>query len=258
MICGLWGEDKSGKSSVALTFPKPIQHFEFDLGGYDRAIWRFSEDRNKGLITTKPFVMPIQGAIDNVTVRQSKIITGVKELWYEFLVEYLRFLTSKEIATGIIDTGTLLWEIICTAYLQEKQEMQFNSEGNLLPGEKLRVSLLPIEYREPNIRMRGIIYQAKAHGKHLVLAHHARDEYKPMLNTKTGNIEDGRSGKRERSGFSSLGDSADLMLHTYTDNGKFFCEVDAPSVPSPLVGMVFGNPSYDGIMAAIKRIKGEL
>ena len=201
--------------------------------------------------------MPIQGAIDNVTIKQSKIITGVKELWYEFLMEYLKFLQSKEIATGIIDTGTLFWEVICTAYLQEKQELQFDSKDNLLPGERLRVSLLPIEYREPNIRMRGVIYQAKAHGKHLVLAHHARDEYKPMLNTKTGNIEDGRSGKRERSGFASLGDSADLMLHTYTDNGKFFCEVDAPSVPSPLVGMKFENPTYDGIMATIKMIRGE-
>jgi len=240
-----------------LTFPKPIQHFEFDLGGYDRAIWRFAEDRNEGLITTRPFVMPIQGTIDNVTVRQSKIITGVKELWYEFLIEYLRFLKDEDKATGIIDTGTLLWEVICTAYLQEKQELQLDSKGNVLPGEKLRVNLLPIEYREPNIRMRGIIYQAKAHGKHLVLAHHARDEYKPMLNPKTGNVEDARSGKRERSGFSSLGDSADLMLHAYTDNGKFFCEVDSPSVPSPLVGMKFENPTYDGIMATIKMIRGE-
>jgi len=257
ICCGIWGEDKSGKSSLALTFPKPIQHFEFDLGGYDRAIWRFKKDKDSDVITTKSFVMPIQGNVDEVTIKPSKIITGVKELWYQFLVEYLKFL-KDDIVTGIMDTGTLLWEMICTAYLQEKQEIQLDPNGNLLRSEsRLRVSLLPIEYREPNIRMRGLIYQAKAHGKHLILAHHSRDEYKPMTDFKTGEIKDARTGARERSGFSSLGDSTDLMLHTYKKNGGFYCKVDEQSVPAALVGMEFENPSYDKIMDAIRMIQGE-
>jgi len=257
ICCGIWGEDKSGKSSLALTFPKPIQHLEFDLGGYDRAKWRFKKDTDGGFVTTKPFVVPMQGTIDEVTIKQSKIVTGVKELWYEFLVEYLRFLKS-EMVTGVIDTGTLLWETICTAYLQEKQEIQLDPNGNLLRSEsRLRVSLLPIEYREPNIRMRGLIYQAKAHGKNLVLTHHSRDEYKPMTDFKTGEIKDSRTGERERSGFSSLGDSTDLMLHTYKQNGKFYCKVDEQSVPTALVGMEFEDPSYDKIAEAIRMIQGE-
>jgi len=256
ICCGIWGEDKSGKSSLALSFPKPIQHFEFDLGGYDRTIWRFKKDKDNGSITTKPFVVPMQGNIDEVTIKQSKIITGVKELWYQFLVEYLRFLKG-DVVTGIIDTGTLLWETICTAYLQEKQEIQLDPNGNLLPSEnRLRVSLLPIEYREPNIRMRSVIYQAKAHGKHLILTHHSRDEYKPMLDFKTGETRDSRTGMRERSGFSSLGDSTDLMLHTYKKGDKFYCKVDEQSVPTALVGMEFEDPSYDKIDGAIRMIQG--
>ena len=256
LVVGIWGGDKTGKSSLALSFPKPIQHFEFDLGGYDRAIKRFKKERDAGLITTKPFIMPIQGNIDKVSIRQSKIITGVKELWYQFLLAYLEFLKG-DMATGSIDTATLLWELICTAYLQEKQEVQLDQRGNVLPNERLRISLLPIEYREPNIRMRGLIYQAKAHGKNLVLAHHCKDEYKPMLNRKTGDIEEMKTGAKERSGFASLGDSTDLMLHTYKKGGMFYCKVCEESVPSALVGMEFEDPSYDKIIDVIKMINGD-
>ncbi|GAG36888.1 unnamed protein product, partial [marine sediment metagenome] len=69
--------------------------------------------------------------------------------------------------------------------------------------------------------------------------------------------------KRKRSGFASLGDSTDLMFHTYTkqDNEtkatKFYCKVDEQSVPPGLIGMEFEDPSYDGIMKAIRMIQGE-
>ena len=215
LVVGIWGNDKTGKSSLALSFPKPIQHFEFDLGGYDRAIKRFKKERDAGLITTKPFIMPIQGNIDGVSIKESKIITGAKETWYKFLMAYLEFLKGNMV-TGIMDTGTLLYNLDCDAYLQEKQELQLplRPDGMGQDGKSLRVILQPPEYREPNTRMRGLIYQAKAHGKNLVLTHHSRDEYKPMLNQRTGNIEETKTGAKERSGFASLGDGTDLMLHT--------------------------------------------
>jgi len=260
ICCGIWGNDKSGKSSLALSFPKPIHHFEFDLGGYDRAIRRFTKERDDGLITSEPFII---GNMNEVTIKQSKIIVGAKELWYEFLVKYLRFLNDKDIITGVIDTGTLLYNLDCDAFLQEKQEIQFDSKGNLLPNERLRAILQPPEYREPNTRMRGIIYQAKAHGKNLVLVHHSRDEYKSTLDRKTGEIKEAKTGEKERSGFASLGDSTDLMLHTYTKQNRetkateFYCKVDEQSVPPGLVGMEFENPTYDKIMDATRMIQGE-
>lgn len=269
MIFGLWGDDKTCKTTLALTFPKPLAYMEFDIGGFDRASYRFKKDIANGSILTKytdhtqkerqlRYIVPYQaGAMDltKLTIRPTKIVTGVKELWYKFLLDYVTLLNNEEISSIAIDTATLLWEVICTGYLQEKQEAQHDPQNRLLPGEKLRVSLLPIEYREPNIRMRGLIYQAKAHGKHLVLTHHSRDEYGPMP-TKDGIVE-GRTGKRERSGWSPLGDGADVIVHTYLDKGLPWCIVDLAEV-LPLVGMKFEEPTYNTIAKVIKMIRGEL
>ena len=50
MIIGAWGEDKCCKTTFALTFPKPMVFMEFDIGGFDRAIYRFQNEFDKGLI----------------------------------------------------------------------------------------------------------------------------------------------------------------------------------------------------------------
>ena len=122
--------------------------------------------------------------------------------------------------------------------------------------------------------MRGILYNAKSHGKHLVVVHHARDEYKPMPQ-RDGSLASGATGKRERAGFSTLGDSADVIVHNYTEstpeldpsgkqimiNGKLvtklvpYCKVDLAEA-LPLIGMVFKEPTFDLISRAIKMIKG--
>ncbi len=37
-IVGIWGEDKTGKTTLALTFPKPMKVMEIDIGGFTRAV----------------------------------------------------------------------------------------------------------------------------------------------------------------------------------------------------------------------------
>jgi len=265
IVCGIWGNDKTGKSSLALTFPKPMLYMEFDLGGYDRAKYGYNgmgitpkDMEASGDITIKQYVIPMQGIIAGPTVKPSKIITGVKELWYIYLGDFINvFLSSKEFVTGVIDTGTLLWETIHTAYLQEKQEIQLDPQGNPKPNEKLRVSLQGVEYREPNIRMRGLVYHARVQGKNLVLTHHSRDEYKPMFNSTTGALVDTKTGKKERAGFGSLGDGTNWMIHTTRDKSGFHGLMDEGSVPDCVVGTVINNPTYDGIMAAVDMALGK-
>lgn len=265
IVCGIWGNDKTGKSSLALTFPKPMLYMEFDLGGYDRAKYGYNgmgitprDLEASGDIVIMQYVAPWQGIIDGATVRPSKIIIGIKELWYKFLGDYInKFLSDPKFVTGVFDTGTLLWEMDHTAYLQEKQEVQLDPQGNLKPNERLRVSLKGVEYREPNIRMRGLVYHARVQGKNLVLTHHSRDEYKPMFNSTTGVLEDTKTGKRERAGFGSLGDGTDWMVHTTRDNDGFHGLMDEGSVPDCVVGTVINNPTYDGIMSAVDMALGK-
>lgn len=276
MIFVQWGEDKSCKSTLSMSFPKPIVNMEFDIGGFDRA------NRNlphlpirdwvdQGLIRNESYVMPFPiGSIDlkNMSITPSKIIVGMKELFYDFAVHFIAHLKDDNIKTIVVDTGTLLYDVTCSGYLQEKQEVQLDASGNLRAGEKaLRVSLLPIEYREPYTRMRGFAYQAKAHGKHLVVNHHASDQY-GRVPQKDGSLATDKTGKRELHGWSQWGDSADVVVHTYIAQEEVekdgvkstkpvpYCEVELAEVLT-LVGMKFREPTYEIIQKAIQFIKGE-
>jgi len=76
--------DKTCKSTLAFTFPKPLVVMEFDIGGYERAIGRFKQEEASGQILHERYVMPFQsGEIDQIklTVWPSKIVQGVKEIW---------------------------------------------------------------------------------------------------------------------------------------------------------------------------------
>lgn len=236
---------------------------EFDVGGFERAIYRFKEDYQSGLIRYEAYPMPMTfGKFDpnKLEIRPSKIVVGMKELFYQWAAKYVNHLQTPEIATIVVDTATLMKQICDECYLQEMQERQLETMDPITHLDKdkkpLRVQLLQPEYREPNTRMRGILYQAKNHNKHLVLVHHARDEYKPMPQ-RDGSIATGPTGKRERAGFATLGDSADVIVRTYWDDriGKPFCKVDLAEVKQ-LEGMVFVEPTFDKINQAISMMKG--
>jgi len=251
-----------------MSFPKPLVDMEYDIGGFQRACRNMpnlpiKDWYTQGLIKLETYPIPFQiGKLDPVAniIRPSKIIVGMKELFYQFAGNYIRHLQNPDIRTIVVDTGTLLYEVTCTGYLQEKQEIQMDANGNLLPSEVkkgLRVSLLPIEYREPYIRMRGFIYQAKAYNKNLVLTHHASDEYGLVRNSK-GEVVEGKTGKRVLHGWGQLGDGADVLGNTYWDKAtkKPYFKVELAEVKE-LEDMVFEEPTYDKINTVIKMIRGE-
>ncbi len=263
MIVGAWGEDKSCKTTFALTFPKPLVFMEFDIGGFDRAIYRFQKEFDSGLIAYEDYPMPMTfGRFNpsNLLLTPSKIVVGMKELFYEWATKYIIHLQDPKIATIVIDTATLLNSINADCYLQELQEKQMplKPDGLGKDGKTLRTQLQQPEYREPNTRMRGILYNAKRSKKHLVLVHHAQDEYK-LMPQRDGSMAMSASGKRKRAGFTTLGDSADIILKTYWDSERMkpFAEVELAEVKT-LEGMVFQEPTFDLIDRAIKMIKGTI
>lgn len=273
MIFSLFGEDKSAKSTLALSFPRPLVYQELDIGGFHRACRNLphlpiKDWYDQGLITVEPYVIPFQiGQLDavNSTIRASKIVVGMKELFYKLAANFIRHM-SDDTATIVLD-GTLLYELTCEGYKQEKQELQLDAKGNILPGERLRVSLTPLEYREPYTRMRGFIYNAKAAGKNMVLMHHATDEYAPMPQ-RDGSIAESRTGKRVRHGWQQLGDSTDVMVKCWwkpgkkdkqgrmLEPGKPYCQVELAEVKE-LESMIFVEPTYDKIAQFINMVRGE-
>lgn len=255
MIIGEWGEDKSGKTTFGLTFPKPLVIFEFDVGGVDRAKWRFNGEFKAGLVDVQQYPMPLQIVANKSKLSFSNIIVGHRELWEEFMQALYNTLIDDKTATIMIDTGTLLWEICRNSYLQEKQE------DNVRKKEKIREKLLPIEYAEPNARMRSILHACKAKNKHLIITHHARDEFISQVNKLEGRVEEVRSGKRERSGWTGLGDVADIIVHTYfaQKNGDqkptTYCDVDICGLVKEMEGMSFREPNYESLMKAVDSIR---
>ena len=269
MIFVLWGEDKSTKNTLALSAPKPLVDMEFDIGGFDRSCRNLphlpiKDWYDEGLIRLETYPVPFQiGKLDPIAsiIRPSKIVVGMKELFYSFAAKYIQHLQDPNIKSIMVDTGTLLYDVTCQGYLQELQEKQLiqNVDGSYgdrtKDGKPLRTQLQQIEYREPYIRMRGFAYQAKAAGKHLIVTHHASDEY-GVVRQRDGSIGVDRTGKRTMHGWSQWGDSADIVGHTYWDSKErqSYFSVELAEVKE-LEGMVFKQPTYDRILEMVNLIK---
>ena len=268
----LWGEDKSCKDTLGLSFPKPLVVMEFDIGGFVRANRNLphlpiKDWYEQGLIRLEQFIVPFQlGGFDPITkiIRPSKKVVGMEELFYEFAGNFIGHLQDPEISTIMVDTGTLLYDITCQGYLQELQEKQLGkwlsdpkTKSFPFNEDSYRERLLPIEYREPYIRMRGFAYQAKAFKKHLIVTHHASDEY-GLVPGAGGQLAEGRTGKRVMHGWSQWGDSADVVGHTYWDSKekKPYFKVELAEVKE-LEDMVFEEPTFGKISNTIKAIRGE-
>jgi hypothetical protein len=284
MICALWGPEKSWKTTMALTFPKPLYHFDLDVGGFDRAAWRL--DTND--IESKSYPTPIQleklmgQQKEGPTIRFPKRVIGIKEVWQQIVMDFVAAVNRPEIKTIVIDSATQLWTIDHRGYLQELQERQlqkflFDKEGkritnrtedNFDPNE-FRERLQPIEYAEPNDRMRTLIYTARSFGKHLVLTHYPRDVYKQRVTDR--GIEDYKSGDIEPDGFKDTQKLVDIVIWVETSeqdvviNGKKSGKqtvVRATITKCGLEGLgtaamgLYVEPSYDGILKLQEAMRG--
>jgi len=255
LVVAVWGAEKTCKTTMALTFPKPMYHFDLDVGGFERARDRFEGQD----IVSESFATPLQverlmGKV-NVTTRASRRIVGVREVWQEFLVKYVELLKDEKLETIVIDSATQLWTICHQGFLQERQE-------NQKPGTPPRESLLPIEYGEPNARMRSILYAARSYKKNLVLTHYPRDVYAQKVTAK--GIEDYKTGGIEIDGFRQTSALVDVVVSTYLSEVSLPDQKNKVKVPAAnvtLSGIGLGmigkglEPTYDGLVRLYEECK---
>src|SRR5262245_53112376 len=104
MILGIEGDDKSGKTTLALTAPRPIFHMDLDVGGFRRASHRFQGAD----IRSKPYYLPRQAVVDELrqgsktqfgekppsVLKPTRLLVGYRELWYTLLSDYADALES--------------------------------------------------------------------------------------------------------------------------------------------------------------------
>lgn len=258
LVVAIWGQEKTCKTTMALTFPKPMYHFDLDVGGYNRAKGRFEGQD----IVSEPYPTPLQ--LDrmmgktSVSTKASRRIVGIKEVWQKFLIKYAEILQDKKLCTIVIDSGTQLWTICHQGFLQERQEGQ-------KPDAPPRQTLKPIEYGEPNARMKSIIFAARSYKKNLVLTHYPRDVYAQKVTDK--GIEDYKTGDVEIDGFKQTSALADVIVSTYlasvsVPNQKE--KVVVPAAKVTLSGIALGmagrgiEPTYSELINLYGECKKEV
>jgi len=276
MIAAIWGTEKSWKTTMALSFPKPLYHFDLDVGGFDRASWRMDVSD----IESKSYPTPIQmeklmgQTKDGLSIKFPKKIIGIKEVWQQIVIDFVAACQNPKVRTIVFDSATQLWSLAHRGYLQEAQERQIfkylhDKEGHAVagrkeenfPGNEFRERLQPIEYAEPNDRMRTLIYTARSYGKHLVLTHYPRDVYASKVTDR--GIEEYKTGNIEPDGFKDTQKLVDIVVWVeakeidVVENGKkvgkkYAVEAEITrcgleGLGTSAVGLIV-EPSYQGII----------
>ena len=239
-LIALCGEEGTCKTTMSLTFPKPLSHLDIDVGGYRRAAWRLDTSD----IETHSFPKPLTDAdiakmkgITNPNPKAStrtlgvpKRVEGMVELWQSTIDQIVKDALNPKLRSIVIDSATMHYKVGCDAYLQELQEKQllkYKKEHPNIPFDPndFREKLQPIEYGFVYDRLQRIYHTCRSYKKNLILIHYPTDEYGPMPDGR-GNIVNDKTGK--------------IIMDGYKDTAKFADAVMWLSVRSR---MVLSDPS---------------
>ncbi len=232
VIAAICGDEGTGKTTMALTFPKPLRHFDVDVGGYRRAIWRLDAEG----IESKGYPKPIQVAkllgtktdpSASTRILIPKKVEGMKELWQLIVTDFVAACQDTAVKTVVIDSATMLWGICHNSHLQMIQERQLAkhmavNRNRPFDENDYRERLQPIEYGPANDRMRTILHTARSYSKNLILTHYPTDEYGTIADSK-GNMVEGKTGKVVLDGFKETKKLVDLVV---------WCSIKSSMVPS--------------------------
>ncbi|MCK4414927.1 MAG: AAA family ATPase [Candidatus Eisenbacteria sp.] len=225
-IVAVCGEEGTGKTTMGLTFPKPIRHFDVDVGGYRRAIWRLSAEGTESKGYPKPIQLDkLKGSVTTPASTRALIpkkVEGMKELWQMIVDDFVAACQDTEVKTIIIDSATLLWNICHSSHLQMLQERQLfrwnndpQTKNRQFDENDYRERLQPMEYGPANDRMRTILHTARSFSKNLVLVHYPTDEYGTIPSGKSdGSMVEGKTGNIILDGFKETKKLVDLVVWT--------------------------------------------
>ena len=220
----LVGKLKTGKTTFALSAPKPMVFFDFEMG-YSRVEPRFIDNPNE---------ITIHKLVDETLVNRKKKenIQKAIDFWENILTLYNDALENPNVKSIVFDTFTSVWEARRMAHLATIRQTDPN-----------RSSLMPPEYFIPNTDIKVMLVQARVHDKILIVTHHTRPEY--MGNEPTG--------KDEPDGFKKTGDLVDVVLWTDKQYDKQsgitvpVAKITECGLTMQALGMELVSPTYDSL-----------
>lgn len=276
MIVSIWGNEKSWKTSMALTWPKDINHFDLDVGGFERAAWRIDTSRVDS--TSYPLPIPVEKLLgqqkNGISIKFPKKVVGIREVWQKIIMDFVEAVNNSNVKTIVMDSATQLWFICHRAYLQELQEKQLyrfthDKDGNQIKGRaenqfpenEFRENLTSIEYAEPNSRMSTLIYTARSYGKNLILTHYPRDVYAQKVTDR--GVESYATGDIEPDGFKHTRKLIDIEFWIEQVKSKSGNSIQAKITTCGMEGMgtaaqgLMIDPNYEALESLRKSMSGE-
>ena len=263
VLLGVYGEVKTAKSSIGLTFPRPMVYINFDQG-FHRAAWRFPHykvEHLNNLDSMADIINRTNGQSDVYLrtyqlpfVWPGKKAQGYIQIYDNLLLhDFVALYSDPRIKSVVIDTGSLLWSFICDTHLER------------LNTFKPRENLLQYDYRRPNLDMRTIIGSARHYGKNLCVIHHVGGVYE---NRKQGKIDVSVKVGETWSGWKEMGGLVDIVGRTYKEevvqgpNGALVTQKCMPYLVPEKCGLTLAaegqrinDPTFDNIMAAINHYR---
>lgn len=261
MLLSIEGPEKTAKTTFAYTAPLPIVGFQFDLGA-DRAINgtkfdkyfkglkieshtynRFGENNPEPIwdgndITYYNLPKPLQ--LDSTDIR------GYIALWNYFISLLGTACSDSNIATIVLDTGTLARDTAVNKYLEELNQ---KAEQTTPPSPK-RKQLLQIEYGHPNSVIENIYTLMASLNKNFIVVHHTRPERKNQL-LSSGEIANVETGQLELDGWNKTYRFVDTAIRNSLEKGVIQSEIIVCGDNLNLVGTKLPNMDWNMLVDLI-------
>lgn len=236
MIFLAFGPRGTTKTTWALDEEIPSDYYELELGGYRRARARI--EAHKRDVRVHPFRVPLTNLEEEGQIASGGKagvgaggtyyeLKGWREVWHQFLQEYMKNLKSDGNAKQVIDTGTKMWLIIRQAFQQQLQEATGKQE----------VAMDQLKYTDPNARMEQVMAAPEHFGKDLILICHE--------DTVWG------TSQVKADGFRGMEDAADVSLRFRIEDKKPVANIwKMGGASTGIVGMDIYQPT----MAKVRQV----
>lgn len=167
LIMSVFADEKCGKSHFAFTAPGPIGCISIDYG-IDGVIQKF-QDEKQIKVSKYRLKIPPKGADMN------QVASASVEMWDDILEDFHYSIANHR--TTVVDTGDEAWAILRLARFGKLDQVK------------------PHHYGPVNAEFRDLYREAYDGPNNLIMLHKSKAEY----------VDDRKTGKKERAGFSDTG-----------------------------------------------------
>jgi hypothetical protein len=223
LVCAVWGEPKTGKTTFALTFPDPVYYFNMDWGlehHIQRLVQEGREVYKADYISNKA----------EFTEAEAELMLKAFENDYAAALKDGR----QRGGTIVLDTSTQLWQLASKVFLDDIKKRRKDEK------------IFPFDYASANAYFQNLINQVKVTPMNMVMIQRAKEVY---------NAQGQPTGMLEIQGNNQVPYLAGLVLQMSLTEEGHMGRIDASWDSSKLIGMELKDPSHESITALIKAFK---